>query len=221
MVGRLGRIVARPQTLVGDEGDAHDGEARVGRRDDLRRGGHADGVSAQDAHGADFRGRLEGGPRQPCVHARVQLVGDALLCSHGVQLGCQGAGEDVVQGGEAGAVPGVVLAHQGVVARQTRQVQLVCDAHEVAHVEGRVHATGSICDDDDADPQRGKDANLSCNGGQWVALVRMQASTEEDLPREGKVGFRACAGDSAAQRFVGRFAHARAHAPRLCLRCPR
>ena len=154
---------------VGDHRDAEGADAAVVGHDDLWDGGHAHGVATHGAVHAVFSRCLEGGTCGAQIDAVDQS--DVLLLGN---LGGQ-VDELVVVGfvhiREARS-GGEVLAAQRVFGEE---IDVVGDDHEVANLEGGIHATGSIGDEERLDAQFVHDADGERHLFHGVALVVVEA----------------------------------------------
>ena len=123
---------------VGNHGDAESADATMVGYDDLRYGGHTDGVAAQDAIHPIFRRRLEG--RSLHTHIDTVLDGDAFIAGNIVgHLDQQGV-VGLMHVGKTRAC-GEVLAAQRMLGEE---VDMVGDDHQVANLELGVHAASRI-----------------------------------------------------------------------------
>ena len=134
-------------TQVGNHRDTEGADATVVSHDNLRHGTHAYGVTTQDAIHLIFGRRLECGTLN--AHIDTILQADLLLaCNLTGQLN-ERLVVSLVHIREAGT-RGEILATQRMLREE---VDVVGDNHQVANLETRVHATGSVADEEclDAD----------------------------------------------------------------------
>ena len=157
-------------TQVGDDADAERADAAVMGHDDLRNGGHADGVASQRAIHLIFCRRLEGRTGNTDVDA-VDQTDFLLLGNLGGQID-ELVVVSLVHVREAGT-RGEVLAAQRVLGEE---VDVVSDDHQVANLEGGVHATGSIRHEESLDAQLVHDAYGERYFLHGVALVIVEAA---------------------------------------------
>ncbi len=168
LVADLNGIVEASQ--VSDYADAEGLDAAVVRHDDLRNGGHADGVATQCAIHAVLCWCLEGWTGGAKVNAIDQT--DALLLGNL----CSQVDEFVVIGFvhiREAWTGGEVLAAQRVLREE---VDMVGDNHEVANLEGRVHAAGSVGDEEGLDAQLVHHSDGEGHLLHVIAFVVMEAS---------------------------------------------
>ena len=168
LVAHFDRVVET--TKVGDDRDAEYAYAAVVGHDDLRDGGHADGITANEAEHAIFGRRLEGG----ALYADIDTVDDAdvFLLSYLVGKGYQLVAVCLVHVGEPRSC-GEVLTAQRMLGEE---IDMVGDDHQVANPEVRVHATGSIRHKERLDAQLVHHADGEGHLLHVVALIVVEAS---------------------------------------------
>ena len=157
-------------TQVGDDADTKDADAAVVGHDDLGHGGHAYSVATQEMVHLVFSGSLEGGSLNAEIDAVVQA--DALLSGY---RGSQLYEFRIVGGvhvGESRAC-GEVLSTQWVLREE---VDVVGDDHDVANLEGGVHAAGGVGDEECLYAHFIHDTNGERHLFHRVALIVVEAS---------------------------------------------
>ena len=133
--------------------NAEHGHAGMAGHDDLRDGGHAYGVTAQEAEVFVFCRRFVG--RAGASHIHALLQGNPFFFGNGQGQLDEGR---VVRAGhvrETGAELFYVGADEGI----GQQVDVVLDNHEVSHMIVQVGAAGGIGDDEGLDAQFDHDAD--------------------------------------------------------------
>ena len=155
---------------VGDHADAEGAYAAVVGHDDLGHGGHADGVATQCAIHLIFGRCLEGGTLDAHVDTIDQA--DALLLGYLAGQFDELVVVGLVHVGEARA-GGEVLAAQRVLREE---VDVVGDDHQVANLEGGVHAAGGVADEERLDAQFVHHPDREGDFLHRVALVVVEAA---------------------------------------------
>ena len=157
-------------TQVGDNADTEGADAAMMGYNDFRDGRHADGVAAQRAIHLVFGRSLEGGP----LYAYVDTIGDAylLLLGNGSSLLDEGKVVGLVHVRET-RTGREVLAAQRMLGEH---VDMVGDNHQVANLEGGVHAAGSIADEERLDAQFIHHADGEGDGFHVVTLIIVEAA---------------------------------------------
>ncbi len=193
LVANLNGIVEAAQ--VGDDADAEGLDAAVVSHDDLRHGGHADGVAAEGAIHAVFCGSLEGRTSHADVHAvnqtNLPFLGN--LCGEIDEFVVVGFVHvrEAWTGGE-------VLAAQGMLGEE---IDVVGDDHEVANLECGVHAACSVGDEERLDAQFVHDTNGERHLLHVVSLVVVESALhghDVDAPEFAE-------DELAAMSFDGRY----------------
>jgi hypothetical protein len=164
-------LVREAGGLVGDRGDRGDAEAEEAGEDDFRNGGHAHGVGAEGADGADLGRGFEGGAGIPGVDAFGQW--DALGLCRRPERRAEGGVVGVGHGDEAG-VGG--FPDERV---ETGEVDVVRQEHQVAGVDVGMHGACGVGEDQGLGAEGLEDLERQAHGVAPAAFVVMRAAAED------------------------------------------
>ena len=155
---------------VGDDADAENLDATMASHDDLGYGTHAYSVASQQSVHAILGRSLEGRTLYAYVYSVLQV--DALLLGYAVSQVAQTLVVSLVHVGESRTC-GEVLATKRMLGEE---VDMVVDHHQVAYLEGFVHATRGVADEEGLDAQLVHHTLGECHLFHVVTLIEVETS---------------------------------------------
>lgn len=145
-------------------------DATMPCHDDLRNGGHADGISAYGAKHTVFCRRLKGRSLNANIYTVLEF--EILFLGQLISQGDEFAVVGLVHVGETGTC-WEVRAMQWMLGEE---IDMVCNDHQVTDAELRVHSSGCVADEKCFDAQFVHHALWKGNLFHGIAFVIMEAS---------------------------------------------